>query len=45
MNINIRPGSATLAIGVVVDGYLIGVYAFSAGPTVAQWDRDDLGPA
>ena len=23
----------------VVDGYLIGVYAFSAGPTVAQWDK------
>lgn len=36
MNINIRPGSATLAIGVVVDGYLIGVYAFSAAPSVAQ---------
>lgn len=39
MNINIRPGSATLAIGVVVDGYLIGVYAFSAAPSVAQWDK------
>ena len=27
------------AIGVVVDGYLIGVYAFSAAPSVAQWDK------
>lgn len=39
MNINIRPGSATLAIGVTVGGYLIGVYAFSAGPTLASWDK------
>lgn len=39
MNINIRPGSATLAIGVLVDGYLIGVYAFSASPTQSNWDK------
>ena len=38
MNINIRPGQATLAIGVMVDDKLVGVYAFSAGPTLAQWD-------
>lgn len=38
MNINIRPGQATLAIGVMVDDKLIGVYAFAAGPTLAQWD-------
>lgn len=38
MNINIRPGAATLAIGVMVDGKLIGVYAFSAAPTFATWD-------
>lgn len=39
MNINIRPGSATLAIGVTVDDYLIGVYAFSASPTLSNWDK------
>ncbi len=39
MNINIRPGSATLAIGVLVDDYLIGVYAFSASPTLSNWDK------
>ena len=39
MNINIRPGSATLAVAVLVDDILIGVYAFSAGPTLAQWDK------
>ena len=37
MNINIKPGSATLAIGVFVDDKLVGVYAFSAGPTLADW--------
>lgn len=39
MNINIRPGAATLALGVSVDGYLIGVYAFSASPTLSNWDK------
>lgn len=29
MNIGIRPGAASLAVGVLVDGALIGVYAFS----------------
>lgn len=38
MNINIRPGQATLAIGVLVDDKLIGVYAFSASPTLSNWD-------
>ena len=38
MNINIRPGAATLALGVLVDGKLVGVFAFSASPTQAQWD-------
>jgi hypothetical protein len=38
MNINIRPGQATLAVGVMVDDKLVGVYAFAAGPTMAQWD-------
>lgn len=39
MNINIRPGAATLAIGVMVDDKLIGVYAFSASPSFASWDK------
>ena len=38
LNANIRPGSATLAIGVLVDGKLIGAYAFSASLTLANWD-------
>lgn len=38
MNINIRPGAATLAIGVFVDEKLIGVYAFSAASSLAKWD-------
>lgn len=38
MNINIRPGAATLALGVLVDGKLIGVFAFSASPTLSNWD-------
>lgn len=38
MNINIKPGQATLAVGVFVDNKLIGVYAFSASPTPANWN-------
>lgn len=38
MNINIRPGAATLAVGVFVDEKLCGVYAFSASPTLSNWD-------
>ncbi len=38
MNINIRPGAATLALGVFVDDKLCGVYAFSASPTLSNWD-------
>lgn len=37
MNVNIKPGQATLAIGVFVDDKLIGVYAFSSSPTLANW--------
>ena len=39
MNINIRPGQATLAIGVLVDSKLCGVYAFSISPMLANWDK------
>lgn len=38
MNINIRPGMATLALGVFVDDKLCGVYAFSASSTLSKWD-------
>ncbi len=44
MNENIIPGQATLAVGVLVDGYLVGVYAFSAAPTLVQWDSHIEGP-
>lgn len=37
MNVNIKPGQATLAIGVLVDEKLVGVYAFSSSPTPANW--------
>lgn len=39
MNVNIKPGSETAAYGVCVDNKLIGVYAFSASPTLANWDK------
>ena len=39
MNINIRPGAATLAVGVFVDKKLCGVYAFSASPIQSNWDN------
>jgi hypothetical protein len=38
MNINIKPGQATLSIGVMVDNKMIGVYAFSTAPSKAKWD-------
>lgn len=38
MNVNIIPGQATIAIGVVVDEKLIGVYAFSSAPSLSNWD-------
>lgn len=39
MNPYIKPGSETAAYGVVVDNKLIGVYAFSASPTLANWAK------
>ena len=38
MNPHIKPGQESAAYGVVVDNKLIGVFAFSSGPTLAQWD-------
>ncbi|MCI8442554.1 MAG: hypothetical protein HFG27_08495 [Provencibacterium sp.] len=39
MNVNIKPGSESAAYGVAVDGKLIGIYAFSSSPTLANWDK------
>jgi hypothetical protein len=36
MNVGIRPGNATLPMGVMVDGYLVGCYAFSSSPHPGQ---------
>lgn len=44
MNENIRPGQATLAVGVLVDGVLVGVFAFSAAPNLVSWDAHIEGP-
>ncbi len=38
MNRYINPGQASLAMGVVVDGKLVGVYAFSSAPSFANYD-------
>ena len=39
MNPYIKPGSETASFGVLVDDKLIGVYAFSASPTLSNWDK------
>lgn len=39
MNPYIKPGSETASYGVLVDNKLIGVYAFSASPTLSNWDK------
>ena len=39
MNVYINPGQASMALGVLVDNKLIGVYAFSASPTVADMSK------
>ncbi|GHU57940.1 hypothetical protein AGMMS49975_24120 [Clostridia bacterium] len=39
MNPYIKPGSETSSYGVIVDNKLIGVYAFSASPTLSNWDK------
>ena len=44
MNHGIIPGSATLPVAVMVDGILIGVFAFSSAPSMAQWDTHVQGP-
>lgn len=39
MNVYIKPGSESASYGVTVDGRLVGVFAFSASPTLANWDK------
>lgn len=39
MNPYIKPGQETAAYGVLVDDKLIGVFAFSASPSLANWDK------
>lgn len=38
MNRYIKPGQETASYGVLVDNKLVGVFAFSASPTLANWD-------
>jgi hypothetical protein len=44
MNPHIKPGAASLPIAVLVDGVLVGVFAFSFAPTTANWDSYIDGP-
>lgn len=44
MNENIAPGSASVTCGVLVDGVLVGVFAFSTSPTLSNWDTYLEGP-
>lgn len=37
MNANIRPGSESLAVAVLVDQKLVGVFAYSWAPTLGNW--------
>ncbi|GAA4226074.1 hypothetical protein GCM10022254_09800 [Actinomadura meridiana] len=37
MNANIRPGAESLAVAVLVDQVLIGVFAYSWAPTLGNW--------
>ncbi|MCL1988116.1 MAG: hypothetical protein FWG64_09140 [Firmicutes bacterium] len=38
MNPHIKPGAETASYGVTVDNKLIGVFAFSASPTLSNWE-------
>jgi hypothetical protein len=44
MNPYIKPGQESTSYGVVVDDKLIGVFAFSASPTLANWDTHIATP-
>lgn len=44
MNHYIKPGAETASFGVLVDNKLVGVFAFSASPTPANWDSHIATP-
>ena len=44
MNCHIKPGSESMALGVMVDEKLIGVYALSSSPTQSNWDKHVATP-
>lgn len=47
MNAQIKPGSTSLALAAVVDGKVVGAFAYSAGSmssALAQWDAHIQGP-
>lgn len=44
MNAGIRPGQADLGVGVLVDGNLVGAFAYSFAPTFADWHSKLPGP-
>jgi len=44
MNAHIKPGSETASYAVTVDDKLIGVYAFSASPSLSNWDKHIATP-
>ena len=44
MNRHIKPGQASQGFAVCADGVMVGVYAVSTAPTVAQWDHAVAGP-
>lgn len=44
MNAHIKPAGASVALGVVVNGKLVGVFAGSLRPSHAQWDNYLPGP-
>lgn len=44
MNMGIRPGQASYSMGVLVDGLLVGVFAYSVSPKLVKWDSHIEGP-
>lgn len=44
LNAEIPPATASVTCGVLVDGILVGVFAFSTSPTLSNWDAHIEGP-
>jgi hypothetical protein len=44
MNANIRPGAPSLACAVIVDRRIVGAFAYSFSPTLANWSSHMPGP-